>query len=160
VKEGFTNVAEVSGRPPTGPRVSATASAVVKAAPFTPPRAVVGRAGISIVKDPRVQSIANGGSAMFVITVTNSGEVGLRDVRVADELSSACDRSLGAMVAGDSVSYACSRLDVKEGFTNVAEVSGRPPTGPRVSATASAVVKAAPFRPPNVVAHLKPTTTG
>ena len=51
-----------------------------------------------------------------------------------------------------------------QGYTNVADVSGKPPTGPRVTDSDNAVVKVAPLQPPKVAAkkaakkviHVKP----
>jgi uncharacterized repeat protein (TIGR01451 family) len=148
VTAGFTNVATDTGMPPTGPDVSASASAVVfVTSPFKPPNVVVTHAAIthpsiSITKDPKSQIIVNDGTAKFIITVKNTGDVTLTDVTVSDPLSSRCDNSLGVLVAGESWTYACARTDVKADFTNVAEAKGKPPTGPEVSASDFAAVTA------------------
>ena len=104
---------------------------------------------ITIVKDPSSQSIASGGTAKFTITVTNTGNVELTDVTVTDPLSPDCNHGIGALAAGQSTSYSCTRTNVTEAFENVATVTGTPPTGAPVQATDNANVKvAAPFAPP------------
>jgi uncharacterized repeat protein (TIGR01451 family) len=103
---------------------------------------------ISIVKAPASQSVALGGTARFEITVTNTGNVTLTDVTVGDARSTDCSRDLGALAAGQSRSYSCSKPDVAGDFTNVADVTGKPPTGATVKASAHANVTAAPLKPP------------
>ena len=111
----------------------------------------VTRPSISIVKSPKSQSIADGGTATFRITVTNRGDVALTRVTVTDPLSPNCDRSLGTMAGGASSTYSCTRQSARIGFTNIATATGKPPTGPTVSASSSALVSVAPFTPPKLV---------
>jgi uncharacterized repeat protein (TIGR01451 family) len=154
VAGSFTNFATATGTPPSGPEVSATDSALVIAQQrFTPPdltvtHAAVGHPSISIVKDPKSQSIGNGGTARFTITVKNTGNMALSNVTVSDPLSSGCDNSLGTLASNETRSYSCTRADVTADFTNTAEASGTPPTGPAVSDNASADVSTGPFTPP------------
>jgi uncharacterized repeat protein (TIGR01451 family) len=157
VTAGFTNVAIDTGTPPSGPDITGSDTAVVTVtpgAPFTPPaivqRGTVTHPSISIVKDPKAQTTANGGTANFKITVENTGDVTLTDVTVRDPRSPNCDRKLGVLTAGASRTYSCVRRYVRAAFTNIAEATGKPPTGPDVSASDSALVAAAPFTPPNV----------
>src|SRR4029079_18213580 len=133
VQAGFTNSATATGTPPVGPPVSNTDTAAV----------VVDAPGITIQKTPDTQTILVGGTASFTITVTNSGNVTLTLVSVADALAPDCVRSAAAFDAldagtfdpGDIVTYTCSLANVLVGFTNSATVTGHPPTGPDVTDT-------------------------
>jgi uncharacterized repeat protein (TIGR01451 family) len=182
VTDGFTNLATSTATPPSGLDISGSDTAVVSVtptAPFTPPTSIgkpltSTRPSISIVKHPSSQTIGAGATATFTITVKNTGDVILSNVTVTDPLSPNCDKSVGALTPGASRTYTCSRRNVQAGFTNVALVTGKPPTGPSVSDRDSAVVNAAPFAPPKggstttkkkivkprVVAHTAPQTTG
>jgi len=131
---------------------------------------------IAIVKNPKTQTVANGGTATFTITVTNVGNTVLTDVHVDDPLSPNCNRTkadipaLASMAPGASLSYTCTRPNVTTGFDNVATVTGTPPSGPNVTASDTAPVKVAPLQPakkvvkkkkkPKVVSHKKPKATG
>ena len=124
-------MATVTGTPPVGPDVSDLASAAV----------VVIHPAIQISKTPATQAVAAGGTATFTIAVTNSGDVGLTGVAVTDPLTPGCDKTIGALAAGASYPpYTCTLTNVTAGFTNVATVTGHPPAGPDVNATASAAV--------------------
>ncbi len=155
VTAGFENVATATGKPTTSAStVKATDHANVKvAAALKPPQ----RAVIAIVKSPKLQTLTTKivkktdktgkptttvayGTANFTIKVTNGGNVRLTAVRVGDPLSPACNRNLGTLNAGASRSFTCSRANVGAGYTNIATASGKPPTGPRVSAHDHAVV--------------------
>jgi uncharacterized repeat protein (TIGR01451 family) len=151
VTASFTNFATDTGSPPSGPNVTATDSAAVTVttAPFKPPTAVVTHPSISILKNPKSQSIATGGTARFTITVKNTGDVALKKVTVTDPLTSDCSRALGTIPASVKRVYSCTRPDVRAGFVNVANVTGTPPSGPKVLAHSNAVVKVAPFTPPH-----------
>jgi uncharacterized repeat protein (TIGR01451 family) len=136
---------------------------------------------IAIVKNPKSQTTAIGGTATFSITVTNTGNVTLTDVHVADPLSPNCNRTkadipaLASMAPGAAVTYTCTRPNMKctgpgapfkcALFTNVATATGTPPAGPDVTATDTAPVKVTPLKPPapkkpKVVSHKKPKATG
>jgi len=79
---------------------------------------------IDIQKTPDTQSVVEGESAAFTITVTNTGDLDLTDVVVSDPLSSDCDRNIGAMVAGAVQTYSCTSPPVIADFTNVVSVLG------------------------------------
>jgi uncharacterized repeat protein (TIGR01451 family) len=151
----FKSVVKATGTSAAGKHVTSTDSAVVavKTAPLTPPQV----ARLSIVKSPKMQKLttkilivhtASGatthtvsfGSAHFTITVTNHGNVKLTGVGVRDALSPACDRTLGSLAPGATHTYHCVSMMVRSTFTNVAVVSGKPPKGASVSATAHAAV--------------------
>jgi uncharacterized repeat protein (TIGR01451 family) len=162
VTASFTNIAIATGTPPVGPPVSAQDTAAVTAvAPATHP-------AITIVKNPKSQSITRGGTATFTITVTNTGDVALTNVTVSDPLSPNCNRTIGTLAPGASTSYTCTRANVTANFTNVAVASGTA-GGTTVTAqdTAPVTAKAAALQPktvtkikPKVVSHRKPKATG
>jgi uncharacterized repeat protein (TIGR01451 family) len=162
VTASFTNIAVATGRPPVGPDVSAQdTAAVTVVAPATHP-------AISIVKNPKSQTVTSGGTATFTITVTNTGDVSLTNVTVSDPLSPNCNRTIGTLAPGASSSYTCTRANVTSNFTNVAVASGTA-GGTTVTAqdTAPVTAKAAALQPktvtkvkPKVVSHRKPKATG
>jgi uncharacterized repeat protein (TIGR01451 family) len=158
VTANLTNVAVATGTPPVGPDVSSQDSAAVTVVP------PVTHPSISIVKDPKSQTVTKGGTATFTITVSNNGDVALTNVTVTDPLSPDCNRTIGTLAPGQSVSYTCKRPNVQASFTNVAVASGQAGSQ-TVSAQDTAPVTAkAPFVPkkivPKVVSHKKPKATG
>jgi uncharacterized repeat protein (TIGR01451 family) len=159
VAASFTNVAVATGTPPVGPNVTAQDTADVTAvAPATHP-------AITVVKNPKSQTVTVGNKATFTITVTNTGDVALTNVTVTDAQSPNCNRTIGTLAPGASSSYTCTRANVTSSFTNVAVASGTA-GGTTVKAQDSAPVtaKAKPFVPPKVkpkvVSHRKPKATG
>ncbi|MEW5804422.1 MAG: hypothetical protein AB1847_20185 [bacterium] len=130
VTQSFTNIATATGTPPAGLNVSATATAQV----------IVSQPGISITKTPATQTIVSGGTATFSITVTNTGNVPLTSVAVADTLVPGCAQTIGTLAVGASSTYTCTTAVLTAGFTNTATATGTPPVGSNVSATATADV--------------------
>jgi uncharacterized repeat protein (TIGR01451 family) len=103
--------------------------------------AACGGPSIAIDKSPATQDIVVGGNANFTITVTNTGDVDLNNVNVADPLVPDCDNAIGALAISATVSYGCVDMGVPASYTNVATVTSQLVTGgPGPSATASAVV--------------------
>src|SRR6266480_763373 len=162
VTASFTNTAVATGTPPVGPPVSSQDTAAVTVVP------PVTHPAISIVKDPNSQTVNSGGTATFTITVLNTGDTTLTDVAVTDVLSPNCNKTIGTLAPGQSVSYKCTRPDVTKSFTNVAVVTGKA-GGTTLTAqdTAPVTAKAAALQPktvtkvkPKVVSHRKPKATG
>jgi uncharacterized repeat protein (TIGR01451 family) len=162
VTSSFTNVAVATGTPPVGPNVTAQDTAAVTAvAPATHP-------AITIVKNPKSQTVTSGGTATFTITVTNTGDVALTNVTVSDALSPNCNRTIGTLNPGQAVSYTCTRANVTASFNNVAVATGHAgATTVTAQDTAPVTAKAAPLKPkkvtkvtPKVVSHKKPKATG
>jgi len=129
VSRAFVNHASAVGTSPTGKKVSDADSAQVKVATFTPPSLPE----IRIVKSPKLQTITFGGKATFRITVTNTGNVTLRSVKVTDPRSPKCNRTFGSMAKGASHTYTCTKGKVAKPFTNVATASGKSPSGQTVT---------------------------
>jgi uncharacterized repeat protein (TIGR01451 family) len=160
VTASFTNTAVATGTPPVGPPVSSQDTAAVTVLP------PVTHPAISIVKDPNSQTVNNGGTATFTITVLNTGDTTLTDVAVTDALSPNCNKTIGTLAPGQSVSYKCTRPNVTKSFTNVAVVTGKA-GGTTLTAqdTAPVTAKSAALQPktvvkPKVVSHRKPKATG
>jgi uncharacterized repeat protein (TIGR01451 family) len=161
VTASFTNIAVATGTPPVGPNVTAQDTAAVTAvAPATHP-------AITIVKNPKSQTVTVGKTATFTITVTNTGDVALTNVTVTDARSPNCNKTIGTLAPGASSSYTCTRANVTASFTNVAVASGTA-GGTTVTAQDTAPVTAkAALKPktvkkvkPKVVSHRKPKATG
>jgi uncharacterized repeat protein (TIGR01451 family) len=101
------------------------------------------RPAIEIVSSPRVQTVQTRiviradaktgtrtrtlmfGTARFTITVTNPSRVGLSGVTVTDPLSPGCNRRIGKLAPGTSITYSCSEANVRRSYTNVVTASGR-----------------------------------
>ena len=123
---GFTNVATATATV-SGVDVSDDDDAVV----------TVVNPDIMIVKSPDEQVLPNSGIVFFTITVTNTGDVTLRQTAVTDPLALVCARDAAAfrleknghgnnagflLTPGEVVSWVCG-LEVAEGFTNTASVA-------------------------------------
>lgn len=96
---------------------------------------------INIQKMPDLQIIPSGGTAVFKIVVTNTGNVPLVNVAVTDPMSPDCNVTIGNLAVGASYSYTCSIANVMAGFTNVATVNGKDEKGTPVSDADDAVVE-------------------
>lgn len=60
-----------------------------------------------------------GSPVTWQVTVTNTGEVALPAVAVADALTADCARAdLGPLAVGEATSYTCTSTDVRRSFTN------------------------------------------
>ena len=73
---------------------------------------------------PDSRTFPMGADVTFDIVVTNTGSEDLANVMVTDPLSTSCNNNIGALAAGASVSYQCTRPGVLEGFTNIAKATG------------------------------------
>ncbi|MDQ1425131.1 MAG: large repetitive protein, partial [Acidimicrobiaceae bacterium] len=119
--------------------------------PTTPP--LTPAPAIGIVKNPKGQTVAVGGTATFSITVTNIGNVTLTNVTVSDPLTTSCNRTktdipaLASMAPGASITYTCTKTNVRAAFDNVATATGTPPSGPNVTASDTAPVKTKALTP-------------
>ena len=65
-----------------------------------------------------------GSDVPFEIVVTNTGDEDLFNVEVTDAQVPGCDRFIGDLAAGASVSYTCIAPNVTQGFVNEACVTG------------------------------------
>ncbi|MCI0545486.1 MAG: hypothetical protein L0Z49_13765, partial [Actinobacteria bacterium] len=90
---------------------------------------------IRIDLGPDDQEVRIGETATFVVTVTNTGDVDLTEVRVDCIQLDACDRSIGSLAMGASVTYACTSGPLDREFLNQANVFGTTPIGTTVADT-------------------------
>ncbi len=96
------------------------------AVPATADLVIIGPA-IDIEKTPDAQAILFGDTAGFTIEVTNTGDTDLTNVIVADPLVPDCNRVIGNLAQGASISYACELTGATADFTNTAEVTADTP---------------------------------
>lgn len=131
VTADFTNTAVVTGATPISTEVIASDDAFVDV--VTP--------AITLTKTPDSQMILNGGSAVFTIIVTNTGDITLTNIQVDDAVVPGCNRpNLGTLAAGAASTYTCTQSGVSAAFTNVAVVTGTSPVGSVVTGTDTAMV--------------------
>ncbi|RZQ65164.1 DUF7507 domain-containing protein [Amycolatopsis suaedae] len=130
-RDGFTNTATVTGDDPTGRPVTATDDAAFR----------VVHPAVTIAKDVIGGPFREGDQVTFQITVTNTGDVPLTGVAVADELTASCAQTYDEpLQPGGTWGFGCFGTAPADDFTNVASVTGTPPVGPAVSATDDAPV--------------------
>jgi len=94
---------------------------------------------IAIAKTPDLQVVFAGSTVTFTIAVTNTGDVTLTAVSVADPLAPDCVRSLGTLAPGEPTSFTCT-VTASSDFTNTATATGTPRSGADVSASDTARV--------------------
>ena len=130
---------------------------------------------IAIVKNPKGQTVAVGGTAKFRITVTNAGNTVLTNVTVADPKTPSCNRTIGADPGpgldgagrlGDATPARGANVRAALRRTSRPRPARRP-AGPNVTATDTAPVKVKALTPkkpvkkkPKVVVKKNPRTTG
>ena len=152
-----TNTATATGTPPVGAPVSDTDSTVVT---------VTASPSISIVKSALPTTVtAAGQTVAYSFVVTNTGNVTLTAVGVADPLPglSAVSCPVATLAPGASTtctaSYSVTQADVDAGsVTNTATATGTPPVGAPVSGTDSALVTATASPSISVAKSALPTT--
>ncbi len=130
VASDFTNTADVTAVDELGNPWSSTDTADVTV--LTP--------ALDLVKGPAYQVVNTGGDAIFTITVTNSGQTPLSSVTVTDGQAPLCDRILGDLAVGESVTYSCALAGATADFVNTASGSGRDPIGGPVVDEDTAIV--------------------
>jgi uncharacterized repeat protein (TIGR01451 family) len=129
VQHGFTNEVDATGAPAGGgPVATAHDSAAVRVS------------GIQLTKSARQPRLTPGATAVFDLTVTNTGEVTLSDVHATDPQFPQCANDFATLSAGDSRTWSCTTTVGTTDITNTATVTGTPPSGPSPSDTASATV--------------------
>lgn len=126
--DSLINVAEATGTDPLGNPVSDSDDEPV----------VVIFPEIEIVKS--APATAPAGSAVpFEFAVTNIGDVDLTDVTVTDPLFPGCDRFIGDLAVGVTVTYTCEVV-LFTSVTNVATATGEGPLGTPVDDDDNATV--------------------
>jgi len=121
----YTNIASVSGEPDGGGddvTEMDPSEVVVESSP-----------SIDIIKTATdgtdSQTIPEGGTATFTITVNNTGDIDLNNVQVSDPLSPSCDMTFASIPVNGSESYTCTISNVTADFENIASVTGDPSDG-------------------------------
>lgn len=145
VKADLTNRITVTAASPRGPDVISSDTADVD---------VIGPT-VALAKAPASQMVRMGGTALFTITVTNSGDVNLEDVTVVDPRAPGCARTIDTLLKSTASSYTCTVTPVTVSFTNVATVTGTPPDATPITDTAVASVNL--INPAIAVAKLPPS---
>ena len=151
------NTATASGTPPVGAAVTDTDSALVSVAQSP---------SILVVKSAAPTTVAAAGDVVaYSFVVTNTGNVTLTSVGVADPLPglSAVTCPVTALAPGAATtctaSYAVSQDDIDTGsVVNTATASGTPPAGPPVTAVDVATVTATPSPSISIVKSAAPAT--
>ncbi len=123
---------------PADPAVTALVTATSEATTIV--RFQYERAGVGVTKSPTTQRVEPGGTARFTVTVTNTGIVELTGVEVVDPDAPACNRVLGALAPGGTVSYACDLPDVRADLDGVITATATSTEGETVVGTSRAAV--------------------
>ncbi len=95
-------------------------------------RIILPRLTLSVT--PREQTVASGGTAVFTMTVRNTGNITLESVQLRDSLAPACNRNWSSLAPDTGRTISCSLTNVTADFNNVATVSGADASGNRASA--------------------------
>jgi len=143
------NTATATATPPGGATPVTDDASATSTLPASPGIAIDKVAGEPTVTGGRLGTTTDAGDTItYTLTVTNTGTVTLRDVEVTDEkLGLAGVRCSGASTLAPGASATCTftytlaQPDIDAGgVTNVASVTGTPPSGAAVTASDSARV--------------------
>ena len=133
----FTNTATVTATPPSGANITATDPDTQSA--LSAPSVTITKTG-TLVKGAN-NRVDVGDTITYGFTVTNTGNVALSNVRVADPNATITGGPISlAIGASDSSTFTgvhtLTQVEINSGtFTNTATVTGTPPTGANVTAT-------------------------
>ncbi len=126
--DDFTNTAAASGKDELGRRVKVTDDAVVD----------VIHPGVALAAQASPAAVREGDTVTWTITATNTGDVPLTGVTVADDQVAGCAKPLGTLQPQATSAYTCTTLAGATGFTNQPAVTGADPTARPVTASAEA----------------------
>ena len=154
---GISNSADVSGKPPTGPRISDQSADgdITDGNTTDDPTVVVIRPapGLSVIKKLNSIGAAVGELAKFTITATNTGTVSLSNVAITDNLTrldssvigsqtpvfvgNSAGSTKGSLAVGEvaswTLSYVLTQADLNAGgLSNTATATARTPLGVNV----------------------------
>jgi uncharacterized membrane protein len=121
-----TAAVHLTGTPPTGPAVTATAQANLD----------VIHPAVTIGRTVDLKTVRPGDVVTSTITVTNTGDSVLRDVSVADPGAPACAKLLGSLEPRATQNYSCTQTAGEADFTATAAVTATDATNRPVTATA------------------------
>jgi LPXTG-site transpeptidase (sortase) family protein len=140
----FTNTAIVTGTPPVGSPVSASASDLQST--LSQPSISVTKTGVlDMTAAGQSGRVDSGDKITYTFTVKNTGNVALSNVALSDSKFTVTGSAIGSLAIGATATltstYTLSQADVDAGsYQNKATVTGTPPTGANVSATSTATV--------------------
>ncbi|MET8993965.1 hypothetical protein [Amycolatopsis sp. NPDC004169] len=123
--DDFTQTLDVTGIDPTGRTVQSAGDAKVD----------IVHPEIAVMKDAAPYEVREGGTVTFSILVKNTGDVPLADVRVVDDHTPACAHTAPELAVDAEISYTCTTVAGKVGFTSKATATGQDPTRRPVSAS-------------------------
>ena len=98
---------------------------------------------LGITKTVDKPVVTPGTTVTWTITVTNTGDIPLSNVAVADPIAKSCERTIGNLASHASTSFTCTSV-INADTTNVATVTGTDSGGHVVTKNASASVKVTP----------------
>jgi hypothetical protein len=152
VAGSVSNTATVTGTPPTGADVTATATLAIPTINMSPHLTLVKTATTHFSTPPKV-----GDTIDYTLVATNDGDVPLTSVSIIDPKLGAltCTQPVASLAPNAQLSctgsYTLKQSDIDAGsLSNTATVTGTPPAGPAVTATAARTLTlpVAPTRAP------------
>ncbi|MEV6643422.1 hypothetical protein [Amycolatopsis sp. NPDC051371] len=126
--DDFTATAEVTGIDPANRSVQSKTEAKVD----------VVHPEIALMKDATPYEVHPGDTVTFSILVKNTGDAPLTAVSVADDHTASCAHTAPGLAADAEITFTCTAVAGKEGFTGKATVTGQDPTGRPVTASGEA----------------------
>ncbi|WP_290050745.1 DUF7507 domain-containing protein [Amycolatopsis solani] len=126
--DDFTNTATATAKDQLGGTVKVTDDAVVD----------VIHPAVSLAAKAAPAQVREGDTVTWTITATNTGDVPLTGVAVADDQLAACAKPLGTLQPQATRTYSCTTVAGATGFTTKPVVTGTDPTARPVTATAEA----------------------
>ncbi|MBP6017179.1 MAG: cadherin domain-containing protein [Candidatus Promineofilum sp.] len=98
---------------------------------------------LKVTMTPKLQTVARGGTAVFTITIENTGSVNLTNIQVSSADVPDCNRTFDKLEAGKSLkAFACIVTDVQTRVDNEVIVKAlEPATQTQISADADAAVR-------------------
>ncbi|MYW91908.1 DUF11 domain-containing protein [Amycolatopsis rubida] len=124
--DGYSNTVKVTAADPIGGTATATADAA-----FT-----VVHPGLSLTKTVHGGPFRAGDPVTFTITATNTGDAPLTAVKVADQ--GPCAKALDPLAPKANKAYDCTIPAPADDAVSTAHVTGTPPVGPPLTASADA----------------------
>ncbi|MFJ7211273.1 hypothetical protein [Amycolatopsis sp. NPDC098790] len=121
----FTAVVRVTGTDATNRPVTATAGQPVH----------VIHPAITITNDATPARVRQGDTVTFTLVVTNTGDVPLTAVSIADSRTPACAQTIGILPPGASQHHSCTVNASTDSFVSSATAEGTDPVNRQVSAT-------------------------
>ncbi len=126
--DDFEQTFEITGNDPSGRAVQSAGDAKVD----------VVHPGIAVMNDAAPYEVHAGDTVTFSILVKNTGDVPLADVTVVDDHTPSCAHTARELAVDAEISYTCTTIAGKVGFTGKVTVTGQDPTRRPVTASGEA----------------------